>query len=98
MGTLNDGTQRTGRSKRRGLGKCALDSLIEHLLRDHRSWRAKDFPLIQELFDRLDFCGPHPIGVLVVGVLWFRSRQPLYAVVLTTAAVKNNLSMLVGLL
>jgi regulator of cell morphogenesis and NO signaling len=34
--------------------EAPLKSLVEHLVRDHRSWRAKDFPLIQELFDRLE--------------------------------------------
>lgn len=31
-----------------------LDSLIERLLRDHRSWRVKDFPMIEYLFDRIE--------------------------------------------
>ena len=34
--------------------EAPLKSLVEHLVRDHRSWRAKDFPLIQELFDRIE--------------------------------------------
>ena len=34
--------------------EAPLRSLVEHLVRDHRSWRIKDFPLIQELFDRID--------------------------------------------
>ena len=31
-----------------------LDSLIGRLLRDHRSWRVKDFPMIEYLFDRIE--------------------------------------------
>jgi regulator of cell morphogenesis and NO signaling len=34
--------------------EAPLKSLVEHLVRDHRSWRVKDFPLIQELFDRIE--------------------------------------------
>jgi regulator of cell morphogenesis and NO signaling len=34
--------------------EAPLKSLVEHLVRDHRSWRVKDFPMIQELFDRLE--------------------------------------------
>ena len=32
---------------------ATLDSVIQHLLRDHRAWRVKDFPTIESLFDRV---------------------------------------------
>ena len=31
-----------------------LHLVIEHLVREHRSWRVKDFPMIEYLFDRLE--------------------------------------------
>jgi regulator of cell morphogenesis and NO signaling len=31
-----------------------LKSLVEHLVRDHRSWRVTEFPLIEYLFDRIE--------------------------------------------
>jgi len=38
----------------RDWSEAPLKSLIERLVRDHRSWRAKDFPLIEHLFDRIE--------------------------------------------
>ena len=34
--------------------EAPLKSLVEHLVRDHRSWRVKEFPLIEHLFDRIE--------------------------------------------
>ena len=31
-----------------------IDSVIHHLVREHQSWRAKDFPMIEYLFDCLE--------------------------------------------
>jgi regulator of cell morphogenesis and NO signaling len=46
--------------------QAPLDSLIERLLRDHQSWRVKDFPMIEYLFDRLeDTPGPNQPTCLV---------------------------------
>jgi regulator of cell morphogenesis and NO signaling len=50
--------------------------LVEHLVRDHRSWRVKDFPLIQELFDRLeDTAGSmQPSGLVSLRRAFYRLR------------------------
>ena len=53
-----------------------LKSLVEHLVRDHRSWRVKDFPLIQELFDRIeDLAGSmQPSGLVSLRRAFYRLR------------------------
>ena len=38
----------------RDWSEAPLKSLVEHLVRDHRSWRVKEFPLIEHLFDRIE--------------------------------------------
>ena len=56
--------------------EAPLKSLVEHLVRDHRSWRAKDFPLIQELFDRLEDTGgsTRPSGLISLRRAFYRLR------------------------
>ena len=56
--------------------EAPLKSLVEHLVRDHRSWRVKDFPLIQELFDRLeDTAGStQPSGLVSLRRAFYRLR------------------------
>ena len=56
--------------------EAPLKSLVEHLVRDHRSWRAKDFPLIQELFDRIeDLAGSmQPSGLVSLRRAFYRLR------------------------
>jgi regulator of cell morphogenesis and NO signaling len=53
-----------------------LKSLVEHLVRDHRSWRIKDFPLIQDLFDRIeDMAGSmQPSGLVSLRRAFYRLR------------------------
>jgi regulator of cell morphogenesis and NO signaling len=56
--------------------EAPLKSLVEHLVRDHRSWRVKDFPLIQELFDRIeDTAGSmQPSGLVSLRRAFYRLR------------------------
>lgn len=56
--------------------EAPLRSLVEHLVRDHRSWRVKDFPLIQELFDRIeDTAGSmQPSGLVSLRRAFYRLR------------------------
>jgi len=56
--------------------EAPLKSLVEHLVRDHRSWRVKDFPLIQELFDRLEDTAEsiQPSGLVSLRRAFYRLR------------------------
>lgn len=53
-----------------------LYSLIERLVRDHRSWRVKDFPMIEYLFDRIeDAAGSmQPSGLVSLRRAFYRLR------------------------
>jgi regulator of cell morphogenesis and NO signaling len=56
--------------------EAPLKSLVEHLVRDHRSWRVKDFPLIQELFDRIEdmTASMQPSGLVSLRRAFYRLR------------------------
>jgi len=56
--------------------EAPLKSLIERLVRDHRSWRAKDFPLIEHLFDRIEDAAAsvQPSGLLSLRRAFYRLR------------------------
>jgi len=60
----------------RDWSEAPLKSLIERLVRDHRSWRAKDFPLIEHLFDRIeDTAGTlRPSGLVSLRRAFYRLR------------------------
>jgi regulator of cell morphogenesis and NO signaling len=56
--------------------EAPLKSLVEHLVRDHRAWRVKDFPSIQELFDQLEDTANsmQPSGLVSLRRAFYRLR------------------------
>lgn len=56
--------------------QAPLYSLIERLVRDHRSWRVKDFPMIEYLFDRIEDTpgSMQPPGLISLRRAFYRLR------------------------
>jgi regulator of cell morphogenesis and NO signaling len=56
--------------------EAPLKSLVEHLVRDHRSWRAREFPLIEHLFDRIEHSpgSPQPAFLTSLRRAFYRLR------------------------
>jgi len=56
--------------------QAPLYSLIERLVRDHRPWRVKDFPMIEYLFDRIEDTpgSTQPPGLVSLRRAFYRLR------------------------